>query len=99
MQSPEEAQAIINQVKAESYDQISGLNRQLNHLSGELNKQNQLVGAIISIVAPDGQNLTAEQLLDKLRVAFHTKHDAKESNDGSSSSKEGEETGSNGLDI
>lgn len=63
-------QAVIDRVKADSYDQISGMNRQLNQMAAQLNAQNGLIQQISNIVDPGNANLTQGELLGKLQEAF-----------------------------
>lgn len=67
----EQMNAAVTEIKAESFDQITALNKQLQNVNGQLNQQNLLLQEIVKIVADGKTDLTVEALLDRLRGAFN----------------------------
>ena len=85
----QQMQAEINAIKAKSFDQVTGLNDQLQSLAQQVQQQNALLAEIVQIVSPDDKNLTIAELLDRLKVAFKPKStDTGEDDDGGSQEDE-----------
>lgn len=67
-----QAQEVINAVKAASFDQITGLNTQLAQAQQNMQQQNAILQEVVNIISPDNPNLTVEQLIATLKDAFKT---------------------------
>ena len=66
-----DVQSAINEVKAQSFDQITAMNMQIQQLSNQIQQQNQILQQVVAMVSPEDPNLTVEQLLGKLQQVLN----------------------------
>ena len=74
-QQEQDPQAMIQAIKAQSYDIVTGLTAELAAVKQQVANMDQVLKTIVGIVSPGAENLTVNDLVSKLEATFITKKD------------------------